>query len=55
MSNNKHTDTLFAAPLEPAPFEFNAQVADVFDNMIQRSVPGYAFLLEVISVLAQRY
>ncbi|MDP6968003.1 MAG: carboxy-S-adenosyl-L-methionine synthase CmoA [Gammaproteobacteria bacterium] len=51
----KHKDTLFATPMETSPFEFNAQVADVFDNMIQRSVPGYHFLLDVIAVLAQRY
>ncbi len=54
MTDNK-TDTLFANPITPTPFEFNAQVADVFDNMIQRSVPGYSFLLDVIGVLAQRY
>lgn len=49
------TDNIFANPMATAPFEFNAQVADVFDNMIQRSVPGYQFLLDVIGVLAQRY
>ena len=49
-------DKIFAKPLEtPAPFEFNAQVADVFENMIQRSVPGYHFLLDVIGLLAARY
>jgi tRNA (cmo5U34)-methyltransferase len=48
-------DTIFAQPLETAPFEFNAQVADVFENMIQRSVPGYHFLLDVIGLLAARY
>lgn len=53
---NQQRDTIFAAPLKsPSPFEFNAQVADVFDNMIQRSVPGYNFLLDVIGVLAARY
>ncbi|HIG37490.1 MAG TPA: methyltransferase domain-containing protein, partial [Oceanospirillaceae bacterium] len=53
---NQQRDTIFAAPLQsPAPFEFNAQVADVFDNMIQRSVPGYHFLLDVIGLLAARY
>ena len=51
----KNKDTLFATPMETSPFEFNAQVADVFDNMIQRSVPGYNFLLDVIAVLGQRY
>lgn len=54
MTENK-TDNIFANPMATAPFEFNAQVADVFDNMIQRSVPGYQFLLDVIGVLAQRY
>lgn len=54
MTDNK-TDKLFANPMATSPFEFNAQVADVFDNMIQRSVPGYQFLLDVIGVLAQRY
>lgn len=54
MTDN-HTDKLFANPMATSPFEFNAQVADVFDNMIQRSVPGYSFLLDVIGVLAQRY
>ena len=49
-------DNIFASPnTSPAPFEFNAQVADVFDNMIQRSVPGYNFLLDVIGLLAARY
>ena len=54
MTDHK-TDNIFANPMATAPFEFNAQVADVFDNMIQRSVPGYQFLLDVIGVLAQRY
>ena len=49
----KNKDTLFATPMETSPFEFNAQVADVFDNMIQRSVPGYNFLLDVISGKAE--
>lgn len=49
-------DAIFAEHIAaPAPFEFNAQVADVFDNMIQRSVPGYHFLLDVIGLLAARY
>jgi tRNA (cmo5U34)-methyltransferase len=36
-------------------FEFNAQVADVFENMIERSVPGYSLLLDMIGVLTERY
>ena len=36
-------------------FEFNAQVADVFENMIERSVPGYSLLLDMIGVLTESY
>ena len=36
-------------------FSFDAGVADVFQDMIERSVPGYGFLLELIGVLATRY
>ncbi len=36
-------------------FQFNAQVADVFENMIQRSVPGYGLLLDMIAVLTKKY
>ena len=49
-------DTVFSAPLERVDeFQFNAQVADVFENMIQRSVPGYALLLEMIGMLTGKY
>jgi tRNA (cmo5U34)-methyltransferase len=49
-------DTVFSTPLKQiGGFEFNARVADVFENMIQRSVPGYALLLEMIGILAGRY
>lgn len=36
-------------------FQFDARVAQVFDNMIRRSVPGYATLLELMEVLTMRY
>ena len=49
-------DTVFSAPLKRVDeFQFNAQVADVFENMIQRSVPGYALLLEMSGMLTGRY
>jgi len=33
-------DTIFSIPKTPVPpFEFNVAVADVFDDMIHRSVP----------------
>ena len=34
------------------PFEFDQHVAEVFEDMIQRSVPGYRELVEQIGILA---
>lgn len=49
-------DTVYSSYQDPVEgFEFNAQVADVFENMIERSVPGYSLLLDMIGVLTQRY
>ena len=49
-------DTLYQGAIgEIKPFEFNQQVADVFPDMIQRSVPGYADTLVTISTLAHHY
>ena len=36
-------------------FRFDASVADVFQDMISRSVPGYALVLQLIGVLTERY
>lgn len=54
MSNRR--DTLFAAPLTDAgSFSFDAQVAEVFPDMIGRSVPGYATIVTMTGLLAQRF
>ncbi len=46
-------DRVFARPLgEIRAFEFNDAVARVFDDMIERSVPGYALLLQLIGLYA---
>ena len=37
------------------PFRFDESVAQVFDNMISRSVPGYATTLELINSTAALY
>lgn len=42
-------------PDDPAPFEFNQQVAEVFPDMIARSVPGYAATLRLIGSIADRH
>ena len=39
----------------PAPFEFNERVAEVFPDMIARSVPGYAATLRLIGSIADRH
>lgn len=46
-------DTLFTSPGSgDRPFRFDDRVADVFEDMIGRSVPGYADSLETIRGLA---
>lgn len=48
-------DRIFAEPgAEPASFRFDERVAEVFPDMISRSVPGYAFVLETLTRLARR-
>jgi tRNA (cmo5U34)-methyltransferase len=39
----------------PGTFEFNDSVAEVFPDMLRRSIPGYDASLEAISTLARRY
>jgi tRNA (cmo5U34)-methyltransferase len=51
-----NTDKLYAQPLAQIDkFQFDAQVAAVFDDMISRSVPGYACLVPMMAMLAARY
>jgi len=50
------TDAVYRTALANIPpFEFNAAVADVFANMIERSVPGYALVLDMIALLTNRF
>ena len=37
------------------PFRFDESVAEVFPDMLRRSIPGYAASLETIGTLARRY
>ncbi len=49
-------DRIFAtSEAEPGSFDFNADVADVFPDMLRRSIPGYAVTIEAIGTLASRY
>lgn len=49
-------DQIYANPRsEITPFAFDAEVAAVFDDMIHRSVPGYAWVLQGIEQFARRF
>ncbi|WP_018981594.1 carboxy-S-adenosyl-L-methionine synthase CmoA [Salinimonas chungwhensis] len=49
-------DTIFANPMDTVEdFKFDEAVADVFPDMIQRSVPGYQTIVNTIGELAARY
>ena len=41
-------------PADPNRFVFDASVAQVFDNMALRSIPGYAYYFERVSALVSR-
>ncbi|MGL5433491.1 MAG: carboxy-S-adenosyl-L-methionine synthase CmoA, partial [Plesiomonas shigelloides] len=53
MSNR---DTIFSAPIaQLGDFSFDERVAEVFPDMIQRSVPGYSNISATIGMLAKRF
>ena len=53
MSNR---DTIFSAPIaQLGDFSFDERVAEVFPDMIQRSVPGYSNIIATIGMLAKRF
>lgn len=47
-------DTIFADKDSDGPFRFNEAVAQVFPDMLKRSIPGYAATIEAIGSLAAR-
>lgn len=49
-------DSLFSAPIERlGDWTFDEKVAEVFPDMIQRSVPGYSNIISMIGMLAKRF
>jgi len=48
-------DTLYATPQDIAGFQFDTAVAEVFPDMIRRSVPGYSSVVAMSGFLAQRF
>ncbi|MCU7845001.1 MAG: carboxy-S-adenosyl-L-methionine synthase CmoA [Candidatus Thiodiazotropha sp. (ex Monitilora ramsayi)] len=55
MTDDADKDRLYAGYREEvADFVFDEQVAEVFPDMIRRSVPGYATIINMIGTLAAR-
>ncbi|MDH5659576.1 MAG: carboxy-S-adenosyl-L-methionine synthase CmoA [Gammaproteobacteria bacterium] len=56
MNKKTSQDNIFASPLsEIVDFVFDENVVDVFPDMINRSVPGYSTVINMIGILAQQY
>ena len=52
----QHRDQIFSAPLDQiGDFTFDERVAEVFPDMIKRSVPGYSNIISAIGMLTARY
>ena len=53
---NDKKDALFAAPISQlGDWTFDEKVAEVFPDMIKRSVPGYSNIISMIGMLAGRF
>ena len=48
-------DKIYQNKSDEKPFCFNKEVAKVFPDMLQRSIPGYAATIDAIRSLAARY
>ena len=53
--SSQNKDRIFAEKMLPGDFVFDDKVASVFEDMINRSVPGYSTIIAMIGVLAERY
>ncbi|MGV2870682.1 carboxy-S-adenosyl-L-methionine synthase CmoA [Colwellia sp. E150_009] len=55
-SNVSNTDLIYSNPhAQVKDFTFDAQVVEVFPDMITRSVPGYNTIIDTIGRLSQRF
>ncbi len=48
-------DRLFNKKMKPSSFSFNQEVAEVFPDMLERSIPGYKTTINSIRLLASKY
>ena len=54
--NTNPSDRVYAEPRKQTePFEFNDSVASVFDDMIERSIPGYRSIISQTGMLAAKF
>lgn len=53
--NKPSQDRIYSSVQPRSDFVFDDRVAEVFTDMINRSVPGYATIISMIGVLADRY
>ncbi len=55
-NTDEQSDSLFASPIgDIAPFRFDQSVADVFPDMLRRSIPGYQSIIKQSGLLAARF
>ena len=53
---NDKKDKVFSEPLSKiVDFKFDEKVADIFEDMLARSIPGYALTISMIGVIASRF
>lgn len=56
MSTTSQKDDIYAHTItDLGKFQFDEQVARVFEDMIRRSVPGYGMILQMIGLITERY
>ncbi len=53
--DKQQKDNIFAEEMQPKDFIFDDKVTSVFDDMVNRSIPGYRTILAMIGVMAERY
>jgi len=53
--NRKNKDTLYQNGMTESHFTFNDRVAEVFDDMVHRSVPMYSTVIDAIARLLNHY
>ena len=52
--NSKQKDNIYASPqAEISRFSFDNTVVEVFEDMIERSVPGYNKIIQMTEIIAQ--